>query len=413
MKEVKHQVFLTGFCSVQYTQDELTHILSERVEGFKSIIVPKRVYNGFAFLELTTEAAKSALLAQRKLEFFDHELIVKPVRQGKDLYKDRRETLERKVFVSNIPEKWSDYDLKECFSRFGGIEEAYIFKDKRNSCKKRKIGFAIFGDSFSAREVAKLRFVSFRGLKVSVEPAFDRREGAIGNVPRRNGHYGSHHRYSGKYNRVRNQQVSRFKNTNNNNNSNNSQNRFLNKHMKVRKRQGQNYCDDVSEVYLPKSGKCGLGLKGIQSDSKKEHTLSPPKPKGKTYHQNFEHSHAGYHQQLERYNSKGASNKDKQPLPPYRQGTRAGPRLGQGYANQSDLRHREKLIFSLRKEYEEILDYHSTKPSSSKYIAKVQKFEKGRIDNFRLDNMRINSKRGIGFSFGKNRNFKTGRKSLC
>lgn len=132
----KHQVFLTGFCSKQYTQQELSQALSECLPGFKSIIVPKKVYNGFAFLELIDEATKHNILANKEIQVEGHSFIVKEVKQGQDLYRDRKNTLNRKVFVSNIPQNWSNSVVEKCFSRFGIIEEAYACKEKGETILK-------------------------------------------------------------------------------------------------------------------------------------------------------------------------------------------------------------------------------------------------------------------------------------
>lgn len=176
----KHQVFLTGFCPKQYSQQELHSLLLATLPGFKDIIVPKKVYNGFAFLELNDEHSKIQLLESKSLTLEGNEFIIKPVKKGKDLYNDRRFTLERKVFLSNIPNGWDDQDLFDCFSRFGEIEEAYACKEKSGKNKRRRVGFAVFKHHKVAKKVSNMKTIKFKGARVNVEPAFDRREGAIG-----------------------------------------------------------------------------------------------------------------------------------------------------------------------------------------------------------------------------------------
>lgn len=332
MSNHQHQVFITGFCAKQYTQNEMSAILKTTLPGFKSVIVPKNLYNGFAFLELESSSAKKELLNKKQLKIEGNYLIVKEVKKGKDLYNDRKETLNRKIFISNIPKKWSDQELEECFSRFGELEEAYACKDKRRQNKRRRVGFAVYKDPECAGEVASLQVVGFRGEKVNVEPAFDVRKGAVGGHPHKQ-----------KFNKRGKNSIYYKKN----------------KFTRPQHQQRRNH----------KKKKFNMREKVTENS----HHQKKKKFEGRTY------------EEIERYEVPVPQNSYmKQPSFQFNQFNEY-ERWNSGYVS--------------REQYKEILDFHSTKPSSSDYYEKVTSQESARFGNFNRSNLRFN--RGMRMTRGK------------
>lgn len=167
----KFQVFLTGYCRFQYSEEELSSLLSKTLPGFKSLIIPNKRYKGFAFLELQTQKHQEALLNQKEITIEENDFIVKPVKSGNELAIEQKKTIKRKIFISNIPLYWKDDTVYQCFSPFGELEEAYICEIENKGPNGKKIGYAIYKDEKSAREVTKKRSLEFLNQRIFVEPA--------------------------------------------------------------------------------------------------------------------------------------------------------------------------------------------------------------------------------------------------
>lgn len=81
------------------------------------------------------------------------------------------------IYVSRIPFKASNEELKELFSAYGEISSARIIMD-RETGRSRGFGFVEMPDEAAARQaIENLNGASFMGMEISVSEAQERKEG--------------------------------------------------------------------------------------------------------------------------------------------------------------------------------------------------------------------------------------------
>ncbi len=86
--------------------------------------------------------------------------------------------MSAKVYVGNLPFKFSNKDLTELFSAYGEVTEAVIITDKYSG-RSKGFGFVTFADEASAEKaISEMdgKDVDGRQLKVSIAKALEPRE---------------------------------------------------------------------------------------------------------------------------------------------------------------------------------------------------------------------------------------------
>ena len=74
------------------------------------------------------------------------------------------EFMVKRIFISNIPNKLSDADIKEIFERFGKVDKAYRITTVKG--KKRPFGFVLFNEKEAADACNAAKYVSYQGSKI-------------------------------------------------------------------------------------------------------------------------------------------------------------------------------------------------------------------------------------------------------
>ena len=165
--ESHRQVFLTGLSGFVREQ-ELLDFLRSQASGVLSVVLPKRSNSGYAFVRMRDEASAEQILKLKNMRFKERGLQIKEFMEGKKLSSFKKEVNLRRLFVYSIPKRTKDEEIRELFSRFGQIEDAYIIRDRKTK-KSRCFGYVVFTDPEIAQMVASMKLIAFEGKDVKVQ----------------------------------------------------------------------------------------------------------------------------------------------------------------------------------------------------------------------------------------------------
>lgn len=176
------KIFLTGFNPNQYTKKDLYGLLKNEIPGFADIILPKKTYKGFAFVNVRTKEDADKALQMGSINIGGYKMFLKEFKKGKKLAKAKNLMNERKIFISQIPMEWTNEKLRAIFQEFGELEEIYICLnnpqtgekgDKKSELRDMGtgIGFAIYKDPSVARLIYSQRTVLYENTILKVEKA--------------------------------------------------------------------------------------------------------------------------------------------------------------------------------------------------------------------------------------------------
>lgn len=137
---------------------------------------------GCAILVCKTEDTRNIILnSQHKI--LGRLIECHEYRRGKNLKNYNKELWKRRVYIKGIPEYYQNTDLKEAFSKIGGIKIASISKKREDNpvyAKKKfymgNSGFVTFLREEDAREAVKLRFYYYNGAKFVIFKCFSKEE---------------------------------------------------------------------------------------------------------------------------------------------------------------------------------------------------------------------------------------------
>lgn len=121
-----------------------------------------KLCKGYAFVSLPDSYNVSPLLAQEHF-ILNRKVVFDVYTSGQKLQEKKRSIEKRRVFVSNIPQKMGNIELKEIFSRFGEVVTAYRIR-KYGTGKLMPYGYLFF-----RQETAAASCVEDGGVFVSEE----------------------------------------------------------------------------------------------------------------------------------------------------------------------------------------------------------------------------------------------------
>lgn len=133
---------------------------SNILDYFKSLSIPvssikvftdknHNLCKGYAFVTLPEEFDTSAFLAQEHF-ILNRKVVCDVYTSGQRLEEKKRSIETRRVFVSNIPQKMGNIELKRIFSRFGEVVTAYRIR-KFGSGKLMPYGYLFFKEENNAK----------------------------------------------------------------------------------------------------------------------------------------------------------------------------------------------------------------------------------------------------------------------
>lgn len=167
--DTEYRAFITGYTPNPMTQSQLQKQLKKKFHSIINIRLTSKskYWNGFGYVNFKTEEDLHGFLQMKRirLECFNMNLVLKPAEDGADLKNSIKEVKMRKVGVKKIPLNWDDYQLESFFSRFGEIENAYLFRMTKKN-KKTREGMIIFNYQEDARNCAELG-------KIEVKPEIE------------------------------------------------------------------------------------------------------------------------------------------------------------------------------------------------------------------------------------------------
>lgn len=166
MKE-ENTVFMIGLPTTTNQNSFNNWIRNELPElKFKKIRFPKSRQKGaFGFIEFEDEISKDKILELPYLKFENRELKFQQYRTGNELKKYREEVQKRRLYVYGLKASMKKKDLREIFSPFGEINDAYLIMDRKTG-KSKCFGYVIFEEVEVADEVASIGYLDFKGTTV-------------------------------------------------------------------------------------------------------------------------------------------------------------------------------------------------------------------------------------------------------
>ena len=182
------KVFLTGI-AVEFDKAELNRFFKLRFPSVIRVDLIKQKENpelnkGFGFVELYREEEQQAIIRQEYFYFSGRVFSAKEHKTGQDLerYKDTVE--KRRLFICNVNLQATDKELKEFFSQYTLIENAYLVNRSKERRSKRgggsrrgagrKIccgyGYVVVKYASDAPKILDIKEFWIKGKKAIVKP---------------------------------------------------------------------------------------------------------------------------------------------------------------------------------------------------------------------------------------------------
>lgn len=118
------------------------------------------ISKGFAIVNISLRNISIEVFMKSKISYEGVNLYLASYLEGEDIKKRNEELSKKKVFVSGIPESYTNEQLLKIFSHFGGIETAYINR-KRHIKKNVVVGGGAAGGKKSQEMKFFFGFVTF------------------------------------------------------------------------------------------------------------------------------------------------------------------------------------------------------------------------------------------------------------
>lgn len=166
----KKRIFFGSIKKRSKTEDLVNLLYNERWVQKVEVVYPKayKMTKGFAIIDLQfSKKITIEELRSLNLTFKGEKLHISEYLEGEDIEKRNRELARKKVYVSKIPNKVTKRQLKNLFSRFGGVETAYICKERAHKCFL--YGFVTFYDEGDADYCTSLKKVNFGDMELRVK----------------------------------------------------------------------------------------------------------------------------------------------------------------------------------------------------------------------------------------------------
>lgn len=161
------KLFIGGF-KCETTQKEISNFFEKKgpckIE-LKMKRKSKKISLGYCYLRTKDQKMYHQLLNKGKVQFEDRMVEIKPYLKGEDLDSFYEAYNARRVQVYNLPEKISNDQLKDFFSKYGLVENAYTIHDFR-CMQGRNNGFVLFTDRKSAANVDQIKNFIMDGCEV-------------------------------------------------------------------------------------------------------------------------------------------------------------------------------------------------------------------------------------------------------
>lgn len=108
----------------------------------------KNLCSGNAIVQCSHASTYSQILESSNLSFEGRSIFCEPMLTGEALHAKNLMLSYRRVFVSNLPFSMSDNTIKQVFTQFGPVQNAYRIRSM--AMEDRPFGFVTFYDSASA-----------------------------------------------------------------------------------------------------------------------------------------------------------------------------------------------------------------------------------------------------------------------
>lgn len=126
----------------------------------------KNICSGNAIVQCSRESTYSLILESNDLYIKGRAIFCEPVLTGEALHTKNLMLSYRRVFVSNLPLNMSDNTIKQVFTQFGLVQNAYRIRSMAN--EDRPFGFVTFHDYASADLAASYRKIHYKSTTLYI-----------------------------------------------------------------------------------------------------------------------------------------------------------------------------------------------------------------------------------------------------
>ena len=151
---LSHLAFLTGLGPGV----DLSFLIDSLKKSYPGIIgyskLPKR-RTGYTFIAFDDKDSLSKFLELKEFTHKGRKLSIKPYLTGEKLAEFKLKLNKRRLFVNLIPKNWDDATLYKFFSQFGGIESAFIIRERKTKVS-RGFGYVITNEIDLANKIAEM-----------------------------------------------------------------------------------------------------------------------------------------------------------------------------------------------------------------------------------------------------------------
>ena len=132
-KRKDFKVFIACFRTTLTKND--IHSVFSKYSSLKQIDLPTRKNGGnksIAIIYFEEESEYLDLIRRKYVTIEGRKVKVHPYLTGEELEAHRKDVCNRRIFLDEIPEGFTETQLKELLSQFGTLQEIYIIKNNKN-----------------------------------------------------------------------------------------------------------------------------------------------------------------------------------------------------------------------------------------------------------------------------------------
>ena len=157
-----------------FDQENLLNYFSwfGNLQNFRRVYTKDKKESGYAFFDVDTDQAQA--FVARPHTILNALINCKIAADNSKISQYQKDEMERKVFVSSLPQGTTDLDLLHLFEPFGKLTKAYLVRNRADgSCKS--FGFAIFQRKDDMeRLLDDSPVLKFKQKKITIRRAVDR-----------------------------------------------------------------------------------------------------------------------------------------------------------------------------------------------------------------------------------------------
>lgn len=166
MLNTELKIFL-GSLPPQLTNQELKSLLSPfgEIKTVHLLFHKKTGFcKGFGHIIVGNKATFDKILNTKNFKIKGRKIFKEPFLTGRKLSEKKQKFVNKRIYVSNLSTKITDEDMREIFSVFGDIDQAYRIVSADGV--QQPFGFVLFKEEESAKRCHKQGMLECKGKKL-------------------------------------------------------------------------------------------------------------------------------------------------------------------------------------------------------------------------------------------------------